>query len=60
MGEHKRRGYVLGKAPQVVIIPRRLDAVVDARGLLSVVPADAKTIPVGGRRAELGMQALIY
>jgi hypothetical protein len=59
MGEHKRRGYVLGKVPQVVIIPGRLDAMVDARSFRSVVPAHAKTIPVGGRRAEPGMQALI-
>jgi hypothetical protein len=44
---------------QVAIIPGRLDAMVGARCVLSVEPADAKTITVGGHRAELGMQALV-
>ena len=45
-------GGLGGELPQVAVVPGRLGAVVDARGLLRAVPADAEAVTVDGFHAQ--------
>lgn len=45
---------------QVLIVPRRFDAVVDAGRVRGAVPADAEPIAVRGLGAEPRVQALVH
>jgi hypothetical protein len=59
MGEHQWRGYVLRKFSEVLIVPGRRNTVEYSGITVRAIPANSKSIPVGGRHAKLGMQALI-
>ena len=59
MREEQRRADVTGKLAQVLVVPGRLGAVEDARGVGRAVPADAEPVAVGRLGAEPRMQALV-
>ena len=59
VGKEQRGADVAGKLSQIAVVPRRFDAVEDARGVGGAVPADAEPVTVCGLRTELRMQALV-
>ncbi len=48
-----------GKLAQIRVIPRRFDAVVDARAVGGAIPADAEPVAVRGLRPQPQVQALV-
>jgi hypothetical protein len=58
MGEEQGGADMAGELAQVLIVPGRLGAVEDARGVGSAVPADAEPVSVSGLGTEPRMQAL--
>ena len=59
MREHEPGLEVRRKVTQVPVVPRRLDAVKDARRLADAVPADAESVAVRRLRAEPRVEALV-
>jgi hypothetical protein len=60
VGEKQRRLDVGGDLSQVAVVPGRLDASEDGRGLtIRVIPADPEAVAVGGIDAQASMAALV-
>jgi hypothetical protein len=53
------RTDVASQLLEVLVVPRRIDALVDRGSIAVAVPADSEAVPVGRMRAELRMEALV-
>src|SRR6187200_498700 len=59
MCEEERRGDPRGELTQVAVVPGGMRAAVDPRPLPRLVPAHAKAVAVGRRRALARVEALV-